>query len=74
LPNCKLTTIEKHLFGIEREDDIPSGLVPEFYKIYTKTNNIGPLIPIIEHNRQDIITLAKIFSKLHEEWENKQFD
>ena len=69
LPNCKLTTIEKHLFGIEREDDIPSSLVPEFYKIYAKTNNIGPLIPIIEHNRQDIVTLAKIFSKLHEEWE-----
>ncbi len=69
LPNCKLTTIEKHLFGIEREDDIPSGLVPEFYKVYAKSQNIGPLVPIIEHNRQDIVTLAKIFSKLHEEWE-----
>lgn len=70
LPNCKLTTIEKHIFGIEREDDIPSGLVPEFYKIYNKTGNIGPLIPIIEHNRQDIITLAKIFSKLHKKWDD----
>ncbi len=68
LPNCQLTTIENHLFGIEREDDVPSGLVPDFYKTYAKTQNIGPLIPIIEHNRQDIITLALIFSRLHDEY------
>ncbi len=68
LPNCQLTTIERYIFGIERENDIPSGLVPDFYKVYNKTGNIGPLIPIIEHNRQDIITLAKIFSRLHEKW------
>ncbi len=66
LMNCKLTTIERHLFNIEREDDVPSGLVPEFYKIYSKTGNVGPLIPIVEHNEQDIITLALIFHKLHE--------
>ncbi|MGB9980530.1 ribonuclease H-like domain-containing protein [Methanobacterium sp.] len=68
LPNCQLTTIENHLFGIEREDDVPSGLVPAFYKTYIKTQNIGPLVPIIEHNRQDIITLALIFSRLHDEY------
>jgi len=68
LPNCQLTTIEKYVFDIQREDDIPSGLVPEFYNTYNKTGNIGPLVPIIEHNKQDIITLAKIFSKLHKEW------
>ena len=68
LPNCQLTTIENHLFGIEREDDVPSGLVPAFYKTYLKTQNIGPLVPIIEHNRQDVITLALIFSRLHDEY------
>ena len=68
LPNCQLTTIENHLFGIERIDDVPSGLVPAFYKTYIKTQNIGPLVPIIEHNRQDIITLALIFSRLHDEY------
>jgi len=66
LMNCKLTTLEKHLFNIIRVDDVPSGLVPQFYETYAKTGNIGPLIPIIEHNQQDIITLAMIFSKLHE--------
>ena len=68
LPNCKLKTLERYLLGIEREDDIPSALVPHFYETYLKTNNIGPLMPIIEHNKQDLITLAYLFFKLHEEW------
>ena len=67
LTNCKLSTIERYLFNIIREDDIPGSLVPEFYETYAKTGNVGPLIPIIEHNQQDIITLAMIFSKLHEQ-------
>lgn len=68
-PNCRLTTLETLLFGIEREDDVPSALVPEFYDTYRKTGNVGPLVPIIRHNLGDLITLARIFSRLHEEWE-----
>ena len=68
LPNCKLGTIEKQLLGINRTQDIPGALVPEFYDTYTKTGNFGPVIPIIEHNKQDLISLANIFTKLQEEW------
>ena len=67
LPNCKLQTIEKHLFDFEREDDVPSSMVPSFYKTYLQTGNIGPLIPIVEHNREDVITLARILSRLNTE-------
>lgn len=66
LPNCKLQTLEKHLFGVERCDDVPSSLVPEFYLTYRETGNIGPLVPIIEHNRVDVVTLARILSLLHQ--------
>lgn len=68
VPNCRLSTIEKYLIGHERKDDVPSALVPEFYETYLRTKNPGPLIPIIEHNKQDLVTLANIFSKLWEEW------
>jgi uncharacterized protein YprB with RNaseH-like and TPR domain len=34
-----------------------------------KTGNIGPLVPIVEHNKQDVITLAWILSRLQEEIE-----
>lgn len=67
LPNCQLTTIEEHLFDIERIDDVPSGNIPDYYKTYHKTSNIGPLVPIIEHNRMDIVTLALIMSRMHED-------
>lgn len=69
LPDCRLTTLEKYLFGTKRENDIPSALVPEFYEAYLRTKNVGPLIPIIEHNRQDLITLANVFSRLHKQWQ-----
>ncbi len=65
LPNCKLQTLEKHLFDFERKDDVPSSMVPSFYKTYDETGNIGPLIPIVEHNREDVVTLARILSRLH---------
>ncbi len=68
-PSCRLTALETYLFGIEREDDVPSALVPEFYETYRRTGNVGPLVPIIRHNHGDLITLARIFSRLHEEWE-----
>jgi uncharacterized protein YprB with RNaseH-like and TPR domain len=66
-PDARLTTIEKHLFGEDRADDVPGAMVPEFYEHYLDTGNPGPLVPIVEHNRRDIITLARLFAKLSEE-------
>lgn len=69
IPDHRLTTLEKYLFGVYRENDVPSALVPEFYEAYMRSGNAGVLIPIIEHNKQDLVTLVNIFSKLHEKWE-----
>lgn len=66
LPNCKLTTIEKNIFDINRVDDVPGAHIPSYYDTYLKENNIGPLIPIIEHNRLDIVSLAKFLMTMHE--------
>lgn len=68
LPNCRLQTLETHILGMEREGDVPSSQVPDFYKTYMKTGNIGPLVPIVEHNREDVVTLAMLLSKLQEEF------
>jgi uncharacterized protein YprB with RNaseH-like and TPR domain/DNA-directed RNA polymerase subunit RPC12/RpoP len=67
LSDCRLDTVEKYI-GIEREINIPGALVPQFYDTYLKTKNVGPLVPIVEHNKQDLLTLASLFSKLYEEW------
>lgn len=67
LPNCKLTTIEKHIFNIKRDEDVPGAYIPDYYETYLTTKNIGPLIPIIEHNRMDIVSLADFLMKIYEE-------
>ena len=67
LPNCQLQTIEKEIFGIEREDDVPGQYIPGYYDTYLSQNNIGPIVPIIEHNCQDIISLASFLEKMYED-------
>ena len=65
LPNCRLQTIEKEFFGIERQDDVPGQYIPGYYDTYLSQNNIGPIVPIIEHNRQDIVSLAVFLEKMY---------
>ena len=64
LPSFRLTTLEQEILHIHREDDIPGQMVPEFYETYLRTGNCGPLVPIVEHNRQDIVSLALLFFHL----------
>jgi hypothetical protein len=75
LPDCRLSTLEKYILGLDqREEDIPSELVPEFYETYLSTKNVGPLIPIVEHNRYDLIAIAGVYTKLCELWEHAYTD
>ncbi len=66
LPDCRLTTLERSIFNHQRAEDVPSQMVPEFYDAYRRTGNPGPLIPIVEHNRQDVVTLARLYARLLE--------
>ncbi len=66
LPNTRLESVEREILRRERSMDIPSLLVPEFYNTYLEKRNIGPLIPILEHNKQDLLSLALLFAKLCE--------
>ena len=65
LPNCQLQTIEREIFGIERQGDVPGQYIPGYYDTYLEENNIGPVVPIIEHNAQDIISLASFLEKMY---------
>ena len=67
LANYRLETVEKYL-KIERCINIPGALVPEFYDSYQHSGNVGPLVAIVEHNKQDLVTLAQLFCSLYGEW------
>jgi uncharacterized protein YprB with RNaseH-like and TPR domain len=64
LPSLRLTALEKEILGISRNGDIPGAMVPEFYETYQRSGNCGPLVPIIDHNRQDVVSLALLFFHL----------
>lgn len=65
LPNCQLQTIEQELFNIKRDEDVPGQYIPGYWDSYLQNNNIGPVVPIIEHNAQDIISLASFLDKMY---------
>ena len=60
LERMKLTDIEEHILGIVREDDIPGAEIPEIFFRYLKYGESSLLEKVIEHNVQDIVSLAKI--------------
>ncbi|MDD4253456.1 MAG: ribonuclease H-like domain-containing protein [Methanoculleus horonobensis] len=64
LASCRLGALETGVLGLARADDVPSRMVPEFYETYRRTGSPGPLVPVVEHNRQDIVSLARLFALL----------
>ena len=60
-PSCRLGELESAVFGVKRDDDVPGQMVPEFYETYLRTKNCGPLVPIVGHNRQDVVSTARLF-------------
>ncbi len=64
LSSLRLTALEKAVLEIKRKDDIPGQMVPEFYEAYQRSGNCGPLVPILDHNRQDVVSLARLFFHL----------
>ena len=66
LPDCRLCTLEAGVLGHERTDDLPSAMVPEFYTTYHRTGNPGPLVPILAHNREDLVSMVRLVARLRE--------
>ncbi|MBR2054034.1 MAG: ribonuclease H-like domain-containing protein [Clostridia bacterium] len=64
LKSCRLSRLEEMVLGITREDDLPGAMVPERYFQYLKTKDEALLADILEHNAQDIISLAHLLHQL----------
>lgn len=64
LRQCTLGRLENQLLGVEREDDLPGAMVPQAYFQYLKDRQFGPMEKVLEHNRQDIVSLAQLYFEL----------
>ena len=64
--NCKLSTIERELLGIVREDDLPGAQAPAAWLTYLRGGASTNLGRVCAHNHQDVVTLARLMLRLVE--------
>ena len=66
LGSCRLADLERAILGTPREDDLPGSEVPARFFEFMKTGDESLLADIVDHNRQDIATLAALLIRLCE--------
>lgn len=65
LPGCSLGTVEEHILGVTRIDDAPGWLIPQLYFSYLQSRRVESLRNVFNHNRQDIVSLARLAGIVH---------
>lgn len=66
LDSCSLNSLEENILDFERIDDIPGHLIPGLYFKFLENKDLKKLVPILEHNRYDILSLVTLFTHLKE--------
>jgi hypothetical protein len=64
LESCTLRFVEERVLGYERDDPLPSALVPEAYFDFLHRGAREFLEAALEHNRLDVISLVHLHSRL----------
>jgi uncharacterized protein len=62
--NCRLATIERQLLQIVREDDLPGSQAPAAWLAYLRGGSSRNLCRVLQHNDQDVVTLARLLIHL----------
>ena len=56
--DCRLLSVEQHLLGFTRVDDLPGSEAPAAWFSYVRGGHASQLIKVVAHNQQDIVSLA----------------
>ncbi|HEX7325946.1 MAG TPA: ribonuclease H-like domain-containing protein [Rhodanobacteraceae bacterium] len=62
--NCRLVTIERHVCGVIRPDDLPGSEAPAAWRTYLRGGPAANLRRVLQHNQQDIASLALLLLHL----------
>jgi len=71
---CTLRYVEQRVLGYERDDPLPSALVPNAYFDYLRVGSYDYLEAALEHNRLDVISLVHLHSRLLRRLEGADVD
>lgn len=63
---CKLSYLESTILGMPERDDIPGSEIPQRYFDSVRMHDTELLNDVINHNRQDIVTLGVLLCKLNQ--------
>lgn len=79
LGSCCLSRIEEFILGKPREGDLPGSEAPQRFFDYLRSGDMALLEDVIDHNRQDILTLGTLLAHLcglyaHPERETRRAD
>ncbi len=64
LDSCSLQSLEYHVFGLERQDDVPGWLIPQRYFNYQRDGDARGLVGIFRHNVTDVLTMVSLTTRL----------
>jgi hypothetical protein len=60
LRRCRLQTIERRVLGRRRQDDIPSGQIPDAYHTFVRTGDAREMAAVMHHNAMDLLTMVQL--------------
>ncbi len=67
LPDARLGSVESGICGVRRHEDLPGALIPERYFGWLRTGRADLFLEVLEHNRQDVVSLALLLRLLAQE-------
>ena len=60
---CRLAHLERALFDVRRVGDVPGMEIPGRFFRFVRSGDAGPLEPVLEHNRIDLVSLAAVTAR-----------
>lgn len=60
---CRLSTLERVLFDVERVGDVDGFEIPSRFFTFVRSGDPRPLEPVLEHNRLDLVSLAAVTAR-----------
>ena len=64
--SCSLSNVESEVLGVKRTLDIPGEEIPDVYFRFLRTGGDPRMAAVVEHHRQDIVSLALLLTRLAE--------
>ena len=64
LGSARLATVEAELCNVRRTGDLPGALIPDRFFSYLRSRRAGLLRDVVDHNRQDIVSLGLLVREL----------